>query len=486
MTDMTPGPTLPDPTLDAIVEPLRPAYAEFLDRYPGEAPARQPVHTVYGGAHLFRSDSGRKLGDLALRFMDRYAPDFVTLARALRLSGFESLPHSLRGIESLEAALDSDPEQVRRAHPAAWLAHTVYRRVRRKLEREPVEDFRIDFEDGFGTRPEAEEDRTAAGAAREVARGMVSGTLPPFIGIRIKPLSRELAGRGLRTLDLFLTTLVSETGGELPDRFVVTLPKVVIPEQVVALADALGQLESRLGIAEGSLKLELMVEMPQSIFAADGTTPLPSLVEAGRGRCIAAHFGVYDYTASCSITAEHQRMRHDACDLARQIMLVSLAGRGIWLSDGATNVLPVAIHRETEGGSPLSDAELLENRESVHRAWRLHFDDVRHSLVHAFYQGWDLHPAQLVTRYAALYSFFLEGLDSAAARLKHFVKQAALATLHGDVFDDAATGQGLLNFFLRGLNCGAISEQEASRGGLSLEELRGRSFVDILADRGAP
>ena len=42
---------------------------------------------------------------------------------------------------------------------------------------------------------------------------------------------------------------------------------------------------------------------------------------------------------------------------------------------------------------------------------RMHFDDVRHSLRHAYYQGWDLHPAQLPTRYAAVYSFFLEAMS---------------------------------------------------------------------------
>jgi len=53
----------------------------------------------------------------------------------------------------------------------------------------------------------------------------------------------------------------------------------------------------------------------------------------------------------------------------------------------------------------------------------------------------------------------------------------------GTIFDDAATGQGLLNFFLRGVNCGALTEGEALATGLTLEELRGRSFVKILKAR---
>jgi len=123
-------------------------------------------------------------------------------------------------------------------------------------------------------------------------------------------------------------------------------------------------------------------------------------------------------------------------------------------------------------------------RDVVHRAWRLHAEHIRHSLVNGFYQGWDLHPAQLPSRYAAVYAFFLEGLGAASERLKNFVQKTAQATLVGDVFDDAATGQGLLNYFLRAMNCGAISEREATEmSGLTLEELRSRSFLKILSKR---
>jgi hypothetical protein len=175
-------------------------------------------------------------------------------------------------------------------------------------------------------------------------------------------------------------------------------------------------------------------------------------------------------------------MRHPACDFARQMMLVSLAGTGIHLSDGATNILPVAPHRATEDRQ-LTAEQQRANRDTVHQAWRLGFEDNLHSLRTGYYQGWDLHPAQFVTRYAAVYLFFLEGLASAANRLTAFVEKAALASLYGDVFDDAATGQGLLNFFLRGLACGAITEKEALATGLTLEELRSRSFLKILQGR---
>jgi hypothetical protein len=334
------------------------------------------------------------------------------------------------------------------------------------LRREPVEDLRLDFEDGYGNRPDAEEDATADSAAAEVAKGFKEGTLPPFIGIRIKPLNEELKLRSLRTLDRFLNALFDQTGGLLPENFVVTLPKITVPEQVSALLEALDQF--------GELRMEMMIETPQSVFH------LPGMLEEARGRCVAAHFGIYDYTASLGITAGNQHMLHPACDFARSMMQVSLAGTGVWLSDGATNIMPVPIHR----GDSLSESQVAENRAAVHRAWNLHCLHIRHSLDNGFYQGWDLHPAQLPSRYAAVYAFFLEGLESSSERLRNFIAKAAQATLVGDVFDDAATGQGLLNYFLRAINCGAIPEVDApGLTGLSLEELRSASFAKILDGR---
>jgi hypothetical protein len=462
---------------------LKDANLAFMKTYPGEAGTRQPVHTVYGGAHLFTFDSARKLGELALRSLREHAPDFVVFARALGLPGTEKLPATLAETAALRSALAENADAARRANPAAWNAHTIYTRVQDKLERAAVEDFRIDFEDGYGNRSDAEEDGHAEQAAREVARGHREKTLPPFIGIRIKPFTEELRERSMRTLDIFVTTLASEAGKSLPSNFVVTLPKVVIPEQVTALVDIFEVLEKETGLARGSLKLEFMAETTQAILNASGESTLPLILRAARGRCTGAHFGTYDYTASCNITAAHQHHAHPACDFARHMMQVALAGTGIFLSDGATNIMPIGPHRAEKGGAPLSWQQAEENRAVVHRSWKLHYDHVRHSLVHAYFQGWDLHPAQLPTRYAAVYSFFLESKDAASERLKNFIGKAAQATLVGDVFDDAATGQGLLNFFLRGINCGALTEEEALATGVTLDELRGRSFVKILKNR---
>ncbi|HEX6188477.1 MAG TPA: hypothetical protein VFZ40_10380 [Pyrinomonadaceae bacterium] len=477
--------SLSDDFLKPIVESLSKANQAAAISYPGETGHRQPVHTVYGGAHLFRADTARRLGQVAERALAENAGDFVVFARALGLPLSARLPDVLDYATGLKNRLEADSGAVREGNEPAWLAYTIFTRVQEKLKREPVEDFRIDFEDGYGNRPDAEEDGHAESAATEVANGMEAGTLPPFIGIRIKPFNEELRARSMRTLDIFVSTLLEKAGKKLPQNFVVTLPKITAPEQVAALADIFDVLEEKTGLAAGSLKIEMMIETTQSIINSAGRINPPLLLQAARGRCVAAHFGTYDYTASCSITAAHQHMMHPSCDFAKHMMQVSFAGTGIWLSDGATNIMPVGPHRAAEG-VPLTQDQIEENRAVIHRAWKLHYDHIQHSLVGGFYQGWDLHPAQLPVRYAAMYAFFLQSLDAASERLRNFVEKAAKATLVGDVFDDAATGQGLLNYFLRAVNSGAITEAEALKlSSLTHDELRSGSFVKILKNRSA-
>ena len=348
--------SLSETSIEAVNKSLRSSNNAFMAKYPGETGRRQPVHTVYGGAHLFRSDSARRLGQVAERALAENATDFVVFARLLGLPRSDALPDVLDYATGLKQRLLNEPDKVREENPTAWLAHTIYSRVQEKLRREPIEDFRIDFEDGYGNRPDAEEDGHAESAAIEVATGMSAATLPPFIGIRIKPFSEELRARSMRTLDIFVSTVLDRTDGKLPDNFFVTLPKITTPEQVAALADLFDLMEERNGLAAGLLKMEMMIETTQSIIRSDGRINLPLLLQAARGRCTAAHFGTYDYTASCNITAAHQHMMHPACDFAKHMMQVSFAGTGIWLSDGATNIMPVGPHRAAEGTASVGSA----------------------------------------------------------------------------------------------------------------------------------
>jgi citrate lyase beta subunit len=441
--------TIPFSKKEQLFSSLREANTVFQKIYPGDKSERQPVHTLYGGANLFKYDSAKTLGERALEIFETYAPEYKIFADVFGLSN------------------------------ANDFSKRIYNKVIAKLKTEAIEDFRIDFEDGYGNRSNEEEDETAAATAREVAKGMKEKTLSPFIGIRIKPFTEEMKERGLRTLDIFISTLVKETKGKLPDNFVVMLPKVTIPEQPATLAAFFDILENELKMEKGTLRMEMMVETTQSIMAIDGTNPLYKFIKASNGRCIAMHFGTYDYTASCSITAKYQEMDHPVCDFAHHMTKVALAHTGIWLSDGATNTMPIGPHR----GDNLTKEQMEENKMVVHRAWRKGYNHIRHSLWNGFYQGWDLNPAQFPMRYAAVFAFFLESYEDAVERLKTFVEKAARATLIGDVFDDAATGQGLLNYFLRALNSGAITEEEVLATGLTLDEIRSRSFKKILENR---
>jgi citrate lyase beta subunit len=462
----------------SLLNDLKTANLKFQKIYPGDKPDRQAVHTVYGGANLFKSVTCIKMGDIALRNLKTYAPDFTELARVLNFKGHEDLPKSEKKIKKLTKKLDklSDPE--RKKEPE-WLAYSVFNKIIQKLKTEAVEDFRIDFEDGFGNRPDDEEDATAQKAANELAIGMQNKTISPFIGIRIKPFTEDLKYRGIRTLDIFLSTLLQKTNSKLPGNFVVMLPKVVIPEQVTTLVRSFEIIEKENKLQPGTLKMETMVEATQIIMDEEGRNPLMKIIRAGEGRLIAAHFGTYDYTASCGITAKYQTMDHAVCDFAHHMTKVALGGTGIFLSDGATNVMPVAPHR----GEKLTKEQEKENKNSVQNAWRIGYNHTMHSLINGFYQGWDLNPAQLPMRYAATYNFFLSSYDDAVFRLKTFVDRAAISTLTGDIFDDAATGQGLLNFFLKAMNCGAITEEEALATGLTTDEIRSRSFYQILEGR---
>jgi len=371
-------------TYDAADARLSEVDERVAARYPGEPAGRQPVHTVYVAA-------------------DRYTPDLVSRWGEQAFAIFQQ-----RGAE-------------------LGLNAEVADRVARKLATEPIEDLRIDFEDGYGNPGDEAEDEMALKCGRSLAAAT------PFVGIRFKSFERATRRRGIRTLDLFLSGLLEN--GELPAGFVVTLPKVTAVEQVAVAADVLTALEKAYGLPERALRFEVQVETSQSIVDTDGTVAVPRIIQAAGGRCSGLHYGTYDYSAGLGVAAEYQSMEHPAADFAKAIMQVSAAGTGVRLSDGSTNRLPVG--------------------DAVLDAWREHLRLVRRSLERGFYQGWDLHPHQLPTRFAATYAFFREGLASAAARLHDYATAA-----DSGVLDEPATAQALAAFLCRGLDCGALDESE--------------------------
>ncbi|HSX97412.1 MAG TPA: aldolase/citrate lyase family protein, partial [Streptomyces sp.] len=362
-------------------------------------------------------DTLRTWGDRALAALDEHAPDAASFATVL--------------------GLGDD------------LAEPVYDRVRAKLEREPIEDLRVDFEDGYGARPDAEEDEAAARAARLIAQAYADGTAAPYMGIRMKCMEAPVRDRGIRTLDIFLTGLL-EAGG-LPDGLVLTLPKVTYAEQVTAMVRLLEAFEKARGLEPGRIGFEIQIETSQAVLAADGTATVARMIGAAEGRATGLHYGTFDYSACLGVSAAHQASDHPAADHAKAIMQVAAAGTGVRVSDGSTNVLPVG---------PTA---------KVHDAWRLHYGLTRRALARAYYQGWDMHPGHLPTRYAAVFAFYREGYAQAAARLVRYADRAG-----GDVMDEPATAKALSGYLLRGLDCGALDLDEvAGATGLTRTDLEG-------------
>ena len=423
---------------------------------PQVQPMRSPVHVVYGGADRFSADTPRKLGRIALDSMKQYAPNFAELARAFQLHGCEHLPTLPKAIKERDAELKASPEKLKRKDHAAWFAWAVYRKTIEKLRNEPVEDFRIDFEDGYGFRSEAEEDRHAELAAVELAAAFKKKRITRFSGFRTKSLGPKTFGRAVKTLEIFLDTFLDHTSNKIPENFVVTLPKVTDRKQVKELCKRLAKIEKERGLVKTSIGVEIMIETPGAIFDKKGRVAVGDLVSAAKGRCTSVHFGAYDYTSALGISASHQNLRHPACDLARSVIQIGIAGTGVRLVDSVTTQMPVAVHRK----ETLSEAEKAENKRTVHSGWLKHFQNVSASMANGFYQSWDLHPNQLVARYAAVYAFFLSEMDANAQRLRNYSEKSTQATLTGNTFDDAASVAGLMNFFERGVGCGAFSEAE--------------------------
>jgi citrate lyase beta subunit len=387
---------------------LKDADAALARDYPGERAGRQPVHTLYVPA-------------------DQVEPELLaSYANQAQMSIVEF------GAEFLDV-LDGDEDLVGR--------------VLAKLEREPIEDLRIDFEDGYGVRSDKQEDKAARKVGSVVARWVKDGAAPPFHGIRFKSLEPATRSRGLRTLALFVESLAGD--GALPDGFVVTLPKVTSVDQVEAMTVATECLEKDLSLRSGSLRFELQIETPQAVVGSDGTVQVARMIHASGGRCVGLHYGTYDYSADLGIAPSQQSLEHPAADHAKAVMQAAVAGTGVRLSDGSTNVLPVG------------------DGDAMRAAWTNHRRLVRRSLDRGLYQGWDLHPAQLPTRYAATFEFFRSGLEPAVERLRAYGKAES-----SPIQDEPATVRAMAAFLLRGLDCGALSDAEVvTASGLNLNKL---------------
>lgn len=394
-----------DAVLADIDRSLSAADAQLVGRYPGDDGRRQPVHTVYIPGNRYSATMPADWGAAAL-------------AAGKDAGGLDAVA----ALVGASTGTDCEPE-------------TLAVLVENKLATEPIEDLRIDFEDGYGTFDDATEDADVAQAVAALRIALDAGTSTPFVGTRFKCFEAATRARGLRTLDMFVSGLV-ESGG-LPDGLTLTLPKVTSVDQVEAMVVVAGALEGANGLTSGRIRFEVQVETPQAILGADGRAPVAQFIHAGQGRVSSLHYGTYDYSASLGIAAAYQSMEHPAADHAKNVMQLAVAGTGVHMSDGSTNILPV--------GEP----------DNVATAWKLHARLVRRHLERGIYQGWDMHPAQLVTRYLATYAFYRGAFAPAATRLRNYVHR-----LDSTVMDEPATARALANVIHRGSVCGALTVDE--------------------------
>lgn len=399
---------------DLIDEQLRPVDEVLARRYPGPSSGRQAVHTVYVPGDTYTPQLPRRWGDEALATLERHFSRSEDVAQVL--------------------AVDST------------IADTVLARVRAKLAGEPIEDLRLDFEDGYGARGDAAEDADVAEAADRVVQALRHGALTTTFGIRIKSLEEDTRRRGVRSFVRFVERLSAEPAALA--RLVVTVPKVKFPAQVTAFANLCAAVEQACTLPEGTLRFELQIEAPQAVLGPDGCSALPAMIQAAAGRCTGLHYGAYDYSAACGIAAEYQSMEHPVADHAKAVMQVAAAETGVNLSDGATIIFPTG------------------DTESVRSALGLHARLVTRSLARGYYQGWDMHPGQLVTRFAATYAFFLKGAPAAAARLA--------TNRAGGGAEEPSTVRALSSYLIRGIDCGALSPAE-------IQTTTGQTVADLRA-----
>lgn len=412
----------------------------YIDTLPQPAivdvPAGQPIHVVYGGADRFDAGTIAKLGEIARRSFAEFAPNADSLTRIF-------------GIGSN-------------------VSSEIYSQIKHRLETCPIEDYRVDFEDGLGHRTDADEDSIAVNAARETKVAMAEGVLSPYFGFRIRALGRPTARRAFRTLDLYLTELAGN-GGRLPENFVVTLPKVTSPAEIELLVKALADLEAKLAIKDSPIRIEFLAEEPRSLVSSNGVSVLLAMIAAANGRCRGVHLGAYDLMSSIGILSSAQTLSHPICNYARRVMQLSSFGTGVWLADGATNIMPIARHR----GNGLTDDQREENRAQIEFAWRTHYDNCVRAIDVGFAQGWDLHPAQIPARLVAEFASISRDKDAVFERLRSFTDNMTRSTVTGGQFDDAATVRGLVIFAKKALALGAITPENITDrlGDKSLTEL---------------
>lgn len=402
----SPVTALTSDAVDRLESLFVPIDEDLAHHYPGDRIGGQPSHTVYVSAADASANVPAEWGTAASTILDAHPEAFAELDTA-----------------------------------------NVLPVVRERLSTAPIQDLRIDFEDGYGWRSDVVEDRHATAAGAALAALAKDSDGPTWLGIRSKGLAAHERRRGIRTLELVL-----DGAGGVPDGFVFTVPKLRAVGQVDAVVALCEEVERAHGLPDRALRFELQIESPQAVIGADGTATLARAITRADGRCTSLHYGTYDYSAACGITSAQQSLAHPVADHAKNVMLVAAAQTGVWVCDGSTQVVPT--------GSP----------EQVAASARRHFELVTRSLERGFYQGWDMHPGHLVTRWLATFGFFRHAMPVAAARLGGYLDRQG-----GEVMDEPATAQALAGVLVRGLDAGAfgLADVQEIASGIDRDVLRG-------------
>lgn len=373
-------------------------------RFPGPTPGRHPVHTVFVPADQYHHGIVGEWGTAAADVLEEHGP----------VPGYDE---------------------------AEWDALEPL--VREKLQTEPIEDLRIDLSDGNSPLTDDEHAARVVEVARSLAASHADRSAPLSIGIRVPSLLAASRLRAVRTLDLLLDELlraaraqVDRLGeGLIPDGFRLTLPDVRSVVQVVAMVELCAALEAEYGLAPGKLRFDLEVANPQVIVGPDGSATIAQMIHAASGRCAGLQYRRADYAAALSVLGALDGT-DPAADHARLVMTAAAAGTGVPVSDSAVELPWPA----TSG-------------EEVRAAWLLHGSTVARALRRGIFRGTDLYPLQLASRYAATYSFYLQGLPGAVDALSR-----CLLGNPSRVVGGRATIRSLAAFLARGLDAGAFGE----------------------------
>ncbi len=360
---------------------------------PSKSP--RPFHVLYGGAQRFKAGTFAKMRGMALDFLLRH--------------------------ENAGFLFETDSE----------VAKPTLARARKKLSQQAIEDFRVDFEDGFGaidaqtTKQEAT--RVGAVLAAECSARLVS----PWIGLRIPPI--DVNDVTLVVLDAFFAAYDSEWPRDHHGRFAVTHPKVTSAQQLRLLAEALTAIESKRGWPAATLAIEAMYEVP---------TDTSEWNAACDGRLRSIHFGAYDYLSALGVPPEDQCLVHPLATRAQCHLVERFHSTNISISDGATLAMPLGSARE------IADAAATQRMQ------------IRNALTLGIQQGWDLHPHQVTVRACVWIEFFLKGEHKNAQRLQAFLQESGRVSRVGSQFDDSASARALVRFFERGHAFGAWSDDD--------------------------